>query len=146
MDPATGLPDRRELIATVDEMLTEVERPALFAVAVSGYGPLAEANPAEAEEAMREAARRLGRFVRANDLLAVLAPGVFALAGPGVEHTDVDVLLERVRGVFALPVELGDHVVSFPVTIGIAHPVAGVRAEDMVAEAEADLRRRQGEN
>lgn len=142
MDPTTGLPDRHELTASVAEMLAGKERPALFAVSVDGYGSLSDEGPAEAASALREVADRLHRLVRSNDVLGVLSPGVFALAGPGVERTDEAVLRERLRGVFALPVAVGDTVVSLPVTVGVAHHCAGVSAEGLVAEAEADLERR----
>ena len=91
---------------------------------------------------MREVGSRLSRLVRSNDVLAVLDPGVFALAGPGVEGEDAEVVLERIRGVFAMPVEVGDTMVSFPVTVGDAHFAPALGAADMVAAAEADLARR----
>ena len=145
MDSTTGLPDRAELVVTLEEMLAEDERPSLFVVAVTGFAELSAAGPVEAAAAMREVARLLGRLVRATDVLAVLGGGVFALASPGVEHSDLDVLLERVRGVFALPVQVGPHAVSLPVTVGTALPVAGSTAHSMIGEAEADLRRRLAE-
>ncbi len=144
MDPITGLPDRDELTETLSEMLTERERPALFAVSIDGYLALAADHPIEAEVAMREIGSRLSRLVRANDMLAVLSSGVFALAGPGVETADNDVLLDRIRGVFALPVEIGGDAVSFPITVGIAASASGVGAADMILAAESDLQHQLG--
>lgn len=142
MDPATGLPGRTELVERLAAMLAAGGQPALFAVAIHGYEALTDRHTADADAAIREVTERLGRIVRSSDLLALLSPGVFALAGPGVERTDTDVLFERVQGAFALPVQVGSDAVSFPVTAGIAHPGVGVGAEMLVAEAEADLRRR----
>jgi GGDEF domain-containing protein len=142
MDPATGLPGRSELVERLSAMLADDVSPALFAVAIHGYAELAESHTAEADAAMREVTARLGRLVRASDVLAVLSPGVFALAGPGVGHTDTAILIERVQGAFALPVQVGPEAVSFPVTAGIAHPSVGIDGDSLVAEAEADLHRR----
>ena len=144
IDPLTGLPDRRELTAALREMLGGNEAPALFAVSVDGYRALVAERPAEADVAIREVVARLSRLVRADDVLAVLAPGVFALAGPGVEDGDTDVVVERIRGAFAMPVDVGGEAVSFPVTVGVAHPTDGAVATDMILAAEADLGRRLG--
>lgn len=142
MDPVTGLPDRTMLTATLSEMISEGEKPALFAVAMDGYDELADQQPAGAEAAMREVGTRLSKLVRSNDVLAVLGAGLFALAGPGVEDADTEVVLDRIRGVFAMPVEVGGEVVSFPVTIGIAPYVHNSSADEVVVVAEADLSRR----
>lgn len=144
IDPLTGLPDRRELTAALREMLGGNESPALFAVSVDGYSALVAERPAEADVAIREVVARLSRLVRADDVLAVLAPGVFALAGPGVEGGDTDVVVERIRGAFAMPVDVGGESVSFPVTVGVAHSADGAVATDMILAAEADLGRRLG--
>ncbi|MGI9578091.1 MAG: GGDEF domain-containing protein [Microthrixaceae bacterium] len=144
MDPVTGLPDRTKLMETLVEMISEGEKPALFAVAMDGYDDLAAEQPAGAEAAMREVGNRLSKLVRSNDVLAVLGPGLFALAGPGVEEADAEVVLDRVRGVFAMPVEVGGEVVSFPVTVGIAPYVANTSADEVIVFAEADLSRRRG--
>jgi GGDEF domain-containing protein len=137
-----GLPERGDLLRALDEMLTNDERPALFLVAVHGLEGLALRHGEEAVAAMREIVGRLGRLTRSNDQLAVLSNGVFALAGPGIERTDTAVLIDRLRGVFALPVEVGEQLVSFPVTAGIAHHVDGIDSARLLAEAEADLDRR----
>ena len=144
MDPVTGLPDRAKLIGTLAAMISEGEKPALFAVAMDGYAELADSHNAEAQAALREVGTRLSRLVRSNDVLAVLDRGVFALAGPGVEEADTEVVLDRIRGVFAMPLEIGGEVVSFPVTLGIAPFVDRASAEDMVSVAEADLSGRRG--
>ena len=61
-----------------------------------------------------------------------------------MEVEDTAVMLDRIRGAFAMPVEIGDDVVSFPVTVGVAHTAEGGAATDMILAAEADLRRRLG--
>lgn len=141
-DPATGLPGRGAVIERLDELLGGGRRPAVFAVAVSGFPELADRSPAAADSAARELAGRLSKLVRHSDLLAVLDPGVFALVSPGVEPTDGTILLERVQGAFALPVSIGEDAVSFPVTIGVAHGAHGNNADEVLSAAEADLRRR----
>ncbi len=145
MDAITGLPDRRELVATLSEMLHEREHPTLFAVAIDGYRDLESTRGDDAKSALREVGSRLSLLVRSNDMLAVLSPGVFAFAGSGVEVTDTKVVLDRIRGVFAMPVDVGGDAVSFPITVGIAHSGPATTAGEMIDSAESDLRRQLGQ-
>lgn len=144
-DPVTGLPSRETLVIELEKMSRGSSDAALLAVAIDGYSVLERDHGAGAEEAVREVARRLNRLVRAEDLLAVLSPGVFAVAGPGVRDDNVDVLLQRIRGAFAMPIEVGDGVVSLPVTVGVGYREPGGDGPSMLVAAELDLRHRLGQ-
>ena len=69
---------------------------------------------------------------------------MFALAGTGVEAGDADVVMDRVRGVFALPVEIGAEVFSLSINVGFAPAARGMNGAELVALAETDLLRRSG--
>lgn len=143
MDSPTGLPDRPLLLENLDEMIAAGEAPGVFAIAIDGFDELPGEGVDAPERAMAELAGRLSRLVRSNDVLAVLAPGVFALAGAGVQQVAADVVLERIRGVFAMPVDLDGELVSLPVTVGVSHCAEGASARQLVDLAERDLRDKQ---
>lgn len=139
MDSTAGLPDRPVLLENLAEMIAAGESPGVFAISIDGFGDLPGSNADAGERAMAELAGRLSRLVRSNDVLAILSPGVFALAGAGVEQIDAAVVRERIRGVFAMPVELEGELVSLPVTMGVAHSTEATTARDLVTRAERDL-------
>lgn len=143
MDPLTGLPARGRLVSAIDEMITNGDEPSVFIVAVDGFEDTQLDDP-DTATALREVASRLSRLVRSNDMLASPAPGVFALVGNGVESGDADVVMDRVRGVFAMPVEIGADVVSLAITVGFAPSARGLSGTELVQVAETDLRRRRG--
>lgn len=145
MDFSESLPDRASLLSSISEMIAAGESPAVFAISIDGFGILSGIEPDAGPRIMEELAGRLTRLIRSNDVLSVIGPGVFVLAGAGMEQVDGDVVLERIRGVFAMPVELDSEIVSLPVTIGIAHfdGSASASAEDLVARAERDLHSKQ---
>lgn len=144
IDPLTGLPTRGRLVAAIDEMISGGDDPAVFCVAVEGFDlPDPDPDP-DVAKALREVASRLSQLVRSNDVLASAAPGVFALAGTGVEAGDADVVMDRVRGVFALPVEIGAEVFSLSINVGFAPAARGMNGAELVALAETDLLRRSG--
>lgn len=139
MDSSAGLPDRPLLIENLAEMIAAGESPGVFAISIDGFADLPGSDVDAGEWAMAELAGRLSRLVRSNDVLAVLSPGIFALAGAGVEQIDAAVVLQRIRGVFAMPVEVDGELVSLPVTVGVAHYTEATSARELVALAELDL-------
>lgn len=140
MDSTAGLPDRPLLLENLAEMIAAGESPGVFAISIDGFEDLPGGEGNAGERAMAELAKRLSRLVRSNDLLAVLSPGVFALAGAGVAEIDAAVVRDRIRGVFAMPVEVGGELVSLPVTMGVAHSSEADSARELVTLAESDLR------
>lgn len=139
MDSSAGLPGRPVLLESLAEMIEAGESPGVFAISIDGFEDLPGNSGEAGARAMVELAGRLSRLVRSNDVLAVLAPGIFALAGAGVEQMDAAVVLERIRGVFAMPVEVGGHLVSLPVTMGVAHFGHSTSASGLLDSAERDL-------
>lgn len=136
------LPDRMQLVTAADALLIAGDLPAIFTVAINGYGDLlADKGPA-AELAVLEVADRLRMITRDDDVLALVSPGVFAFMGNAIEPVDASVIHQRIQAGFALPVELGDSAVSFPVTVGVAYAAAGTTGAGLLAHAEADLRER----
>jgi hypothetical protein len=135
------LPDRIQLVTAVDALLSEGDLPAIFTVAINGYSDVLDDGPG-ASQALVEIADRLRMITRDDDVLALIAPGVFAFMGNAIEPVDASVIQQRLQGGFAMPVDLGDDVVSFPVTVGVAYAEHGITGARLLADAEADLRAR----
>lgn len=140
MDSSAGLPGRPVLLESLTEMIEAGDSPGVFAISIDGFDDLPGGSGEAGARAMVELAGRLSRLVRSNDVLAVLAPGIFALAGAGVEQMDAAVVLERIRGVFAMPIEVDGELVSLSVTMGVAHFDEANSARELVALAERHLR------
>lgn len=127
------------LLESLGDMIGGGSVPAVFVVSADGFTELFEGRSATATAVMVELGGRLSRFVRSNDVLAVLGPGRFALGGSGVEEMDAAKVLERVRGIFAVPIEVDGEFVSLPITVGVAHGRGGTSAARLLATAESDL-------
>jgi GGDEF domain-containing protein len=140
-DGAGGLPDRTALAEQLGQMLSTGLRPAVYVVAVDGFDELARRDPAGADAAMAETARRLDRLVRRSDVLGSPQPGTFVLIGSGVEPSVAGALVERIQGAAALPVDLAGEPVSLRVDIGLAFAMGDSTAASLLERAEDDLRR-----
>lgn len=121
---------------------------ALLLIQVEGYHGLVGADPERREVVDGEITRRLDRLVRSTDVLGRTAGDRFVLAADGVAPSAVGVLVDRLRSAFAMPVPVGEGLVSFPVKVAIelAGPLDRVadpagHAAAMVERAEAELER-----
>ncbi|MCB1270850.1 MAG: diguanylate cyclase [Microthrixaceae bacterium] len=138
-DPPLGLPDRHVLVASLEEMMDSGGEPVVFVMSVDGFDAMLDGREETTGALTRELGARLSRLVRSNDLLAVLDPGVFALAGVGIDQQDAAGMLERMRGVFAVPVELEGEFLSLSVTVGVSRSGRRTRGAALLEAAESDL-------
>ncbi len=137
----TDAAGRRLPVGRGSTYLPEPAPPAIYAIGVDSYAHLAEVDEDLARDAMSEVTRRLDRLVRSSDVLGVLAPGRFGLAAASVAPSTAGVIMERMTGAVAMPLDLGGETVSLSVTIGVAFAFDGATAAELVAAAEADLDR-----
>ena len=137
----TDAAGRRQPGAPGAAHLPEPAPPAIYAIGVDSYDELAASDDALARYAMAEVTRRLDRLVRSSDVLGVLAPGRFGLAAASVAPSTAGVIMERMTGAVAMPLDLASETVSLSVTIGVAFAFAGASADELVAAAETDLDR-----
>jgi GGDEF domain-containing protein len=121
--------------------LPEPAPPAVYALGIDSYVELDRQDPAVAREAMSEVVRRLDRLVRSSDVLGVLRPGCLGLAAASVAPSTAGVIMERMTGAVAMPLDLAGETVSLSVTIGVAFAFDGASASELVAAAEEDLGR-----
>jgi len=156
-----GLPGRETLTERLDQLidawssasgrwtpaaggtphLTEPSPPAVYVIGVDGFDSLDARGPDASGDAMRELTRRLDRLVRSSDVLGRLAPDRFALAVAAVAPSAAGVIMERIAGAVAMPLDVGDDAWSLSVTIGVSFGIDGVRAAEMLRTAELDLER-----
>ncbi len=154
-----SLPDRDVVVERLDQMIERTSAaldaasrrsdppevtpryPALYLVGIQGHDELRTIDASGCDGAMREVSRRLDRLVRGSDVLGYTAPGTFALAAGSVTPESAGALVERIEGAAALPVEIGDDVVSLRAVVALAFAEGGVAGEQLMRFAERELDR-----
>ncbi|HTO01992.1 MAG TPA: diguanylate cyclase [Microthrixaceae bacterium] len=151
------LPDRNEVIGYLDRMLEswnaksvagsdsyapEPKPPAVYCIGLLGHGELSSLDAEGMERALVEITRRLDRLVRADDVLGKASPDQFLLATAAVAPSTAGVIMERVTGAVAMPLDIGGQPVSLSVGIGLAFAFDGASSEAMIAAAEKDMAHR----
>lgn len=158
-----GLPDRDEVAGHLDKMLEhwnadgvkgrsrigssdrfrpEPKPPAVYSIGLLGHAELHSLDAEGTALALLEITRRLDRLVRADDVLGQASPDQFLLATAAVAPSTAGVIMERVAGAVAMPLDIGGQPVSLSVEIGLAFAFDGASPETMIAAAEKDMARR----
>lgn len=135
---------QRPPVSSSAAFLPEPAPPAVYVIGVDSYEELARSDASSCEDAMADVTRRLDRLVRSSDVLGVLCPGRFALAASSVAPSTAGVIMERMAGAVAMPLDLGGQTLSLSISIGVAFAFDGATAAHMIAAAEADLARPRG--
>jgi GGDEF domain-containing protein len=131
-------PGPRPVGAPASVHMVEPSPPAVYVIGIDSYEELARTEPEGIDEAMGEVTHRLDRLVRSSDVLGLLQPGRFALATASVAPSTAGVIMERMTGAVAMPLELGGQPLSLSVSIGVAFAFDGTSAEAMLLAAEQD--------
>ncbi|MEZ5292523.1 MAG: response regulator [Vicinamibacterales bacterium] len=156
LDPATRLPHLRSVIPTFERMVAIARRYdhtlAMLMVEVDGIGPAsASRDPEPMQRLSTLLGRRLARAFRAEDVVAHVAPGRFAIAAFGMKSEDgVHRMAELLESFREQAVQGADRTaVAASFSAGIAQiRVDGKDAGELIRAAEAALAsaRRQGGN
>ncbi|MGE0816669.1 MAG: response regulator [Vicinamibacterales bacterium] len=156
LDPATRLPHLRSVIPTFERMVAIARRYdhtlAMLMVEVDGLGPVSASRDAEPLQRLSTLlGRRLARAFRAEDVVAHVAPGRFAIAAFGMKSEDgVHRMAELLESFREQAVQRADRTaVAASFSAGIAQiRVDGKDAGDLIRAAEAALAsaQRQGGN
>lgn len=135
-----------ELSGPIDlHHLPEPKPPAIYAVGIVDYRHLVELDGEGMDKAIGEIAWRLDKLVRSGDLLGMVAPDTFVLAASSIAPSAAGVVMERIAGAVAMPLEIGGGPVSLRVAIGLAFAFDGASPELMLQAAERDMARSLGE-
>lgn len=125
------LPGRDEVVDRLGQMIAAASRRrvgsekapnhtcVLLLVEIEEYGSLVELDESGGRDVDEEICRRLDRQVRSNDGIGRTAPDRYVVVFAGVSPAVVGTLVERVRTAFAMPLALGDGLVSLPVRIAV---------------------------
>lgn len=128
----TDLVGGPELADRIDELLAAGAPFALLAARVE----LPADDPAPAETV----AARLHALVRGTDLLGLVPPHTFVLVASGTDATAAELVTERMKQAFQMPLEVAGRVVSLVVD----QSTVVVRPEDLLPGAPANLGERRG--
>lgn len=142
-DGLTNLPNRTAFLERVDESLRAAQRhgrrSALLYIDVDRFKAINDTLGHQAgDEALIEAAARLRRTVRGDEMIGRLAGDEFAVFLPAIaSDEEPQHVRERIAGVFAEPFALGGHVIDISASIGIAtFPDQAATREELFARAD----------
>lgn len=145
-DGLTNLPNRVAFMERVDEALLAAKRhgreAALLYVDVNNFKRINDTHGHAAGDAVLiEAAQRLRRGVRGDEMVGRIAGDEFAVFLPSIEgRTDAEQVRERLCGAFDVPCRLRDLELDVRISIGIAYfPQPCATREELFAAADAAM-------
>jgi diguanylate cyclase (GGDEF)-like protein len=125
-DELTGLPNRRAMLAEIDDTLDRIRDGSLDSVALlfcdlNGFKPINDTWGHQAGDSLLQVvAERLTACSRAEDTVGRFGGDEFVILCPGVSEAEVQHLRVRVEEVVAAPAEVTGAVVAVGVSIGTA--------------------------
>jgi diguanylate cyclase (GGDEF)-like protein len=125
-DELTGLPNRRAMLAEIDDTLDRIRDGSLDSVALlfcdlNGFKPINDTWGHQAGDSLLQVvAERLTACSRAEDTVGRFGGDEFVILCPGVSEAEVQHLRVRVEKVVAAPAEVTGAVVTVGVSIGTA--------------------------
>lgn len=125
--------------------LPEPKPPAAYAIGIVDYRRLVELDEEGMDKAIDEITWRLDKLVRSGDVLGMIAPDTFLLGTASMAPSSAGVVMERISGAVAMPLEINGDAVSLRVAIGLAFAFDGASPEAMLSAAERDLQRSLGD-
>jgi diguanylate cyclase (GGDEF)-like protein len=125
-DELTGLPNRRAMLAEIDDTLARIRDGSLDSVALlfcdlNGFKPINDTWGHQVGDSLLQVvAARLTACSRAEDTVGRFGGDEFVILCPGVSEADVQRLRARVEEVVAAPAEVTGTVVTVGVSVGAA--------------------------
>ncbi|UQX87896.1 EAL domain-containing protein [Jatrophihabitans telluris] len=144
-DPLTDLPNRKNLLSTLDDALTKARRErSSFGLMLIDLDHFKEVNDTlghhVGDQVLIHFAERLAGAVRDGDLVARLGGDEFAIIVDDADAETAYEVAERVRGAMTDPISLEGLLFDIEASIGIAiHPEHGDRADDLLRRADVAM-------
>ena len=141
MGDASPLDDARRVVAEMLASLAVAGTPATVVVARVHDVASLEASGVGATATLTSVRSRLQQLVRSSDVLVEFDPGEFVMVAASASSAAGTALVDRARGVAALPVELDGETLSLRVDVGVAVYDGALDDPDVVVDsARADAR------
>ena len=141
-DPMTGLPNRAGFLRVVREALSAAaEQPTtLLMIELDGLAAARESAGREiVSSAVAEVGRRLRATVRAEDTVARMGGGAFAVLAAGSD-SDADRLAARCLAVVEQPILTAGGLLELTSGVGVVPIEAGLGVQDLLARADLAVR------
>ena len=143
-DSLTGLPNRALAERRLEELLRGRETPAAFALILILVRSVHEVNATfgqeVADEVVQEAARRLGRNLAAQHVIARLGESQFLVIAPGFSAERARIYLDQLAGALRGGFHLSGMTLDLGVTAGICgYPEHGQNAKDLLRRVQVAL-------
>lgn len=141
MGDTSSVDDPRQVVADQLAVLAASDSPATVVVARVHDVESLDVSAAGREAALSSVRSRLQQLVRSTDVLVELEPGEFVLVVASASSGAGAALVDRARGVAALPIEVDGAALSLRVDVGVAVFDGALDAPDAVLDAaRADAR------
>ena len=143
-DSLTGLPNRTLAERRLEELLRGREAPSALALILILVRSVHEVNATfgqeVADEVVREAARRLGRNLAAEHVIARLGESQFLVIAPGFSAERARIYLDQLAGALRGGFHLSGMTLDLGVTAGICvYPEHGQYAQDLLRRVQVAL-------
>jgi len=143
-DSLTGLPNRALAERRLEELLRGTETPAALALILIVVRSVHEVNATfgqeVADEVVQEAARRLGRNLAAQHVIARLGESQFLVIAPGFSAERARIYLDQLAGALRGGFHLSGMTLDLGVTAGICvYPDHGQSAKDLLRRVQVAL-------
>ncbi len=139
-DDLTGLVNRREVLAQLDEALDSPEgtRIAVAFCDIDGFKAINDSRGhAVGDRLLLAVAQRIGACVRSADVVARVGGDEILLMLPGVRTLDDAMLIaEKVRAAVKMPLQIDGQEISTSISIGVTLAVDGDDVDTLVARAD----------
>jgi diguanylate cyclase (GGDEF)-like protein len=144
-DQLTGLPNRTQLLATIDAALADPSDVApglaLLVLDVDGFATVNDSLGHEfGDELLRQVAERLSERLRPGDVVGRMDGDQFVVVAAGLDSAEAAGMAFRLQGAFAAPFAIAG--ISLPLTASIGVAVAAPGATDgqaLVGDADAAM-------
>lgn len=145
-DALTNVPNRQFFMELLTKSLAQSRRNekklALLFLDINGFKQVNDTlGHSCGDKLLQEVARRLTSSIRGSDTVARLGGDEFIIVMPDLARTDdVDIVLEKILGLFDAPFLLDDMVVESSVSIGISlFPDDGMSGDELMKNADTAM-------
>jgi diguanylate cyclase (GGDEF)-like protein len=138
-DELTGLPNRRQLLAALDQALAERAHLTVLFCDLDGFKPVNDRLGHQAgDELLRVVGQRLRRCVRARDVVGRFGGDEFMIVCVDLPPSGAGEVVARIRATLAEPVALAGGTAVVGASIGVAVTEGGreYTADSLIAEAD----------